>query len=472
MAKILDSYRINYQDFDRRLLEETNLLENWFIDKIFIERELEIGSEIECFLLDKDYNPAPDNLRLIKLVNKPYLIAEVGSAQLEINSEHFNFSSDCLSRLHANILQSWRYCCEIANQNDYHLTLIGSLPTATEMHHQKKFMTKVERYLTLDSCMAEHRAGKPIKINIDGYESLHIEPESLAMNGVVSAFQMHMQIGLSQSVRYYNVAQAIAGPVLALSANSPFIFGRHIWSDSRIVTFDQANTVSHFDTDRGFKCCCFGLNYLKDSFYELYEQNYQFYPRLMPQVDLELPLEKMFHVKRQNGIVYRWNRPVIDFNSLNQPHLRIEHRGPSSGPTVIDMIANAAFFYGLLNYFAVQDTPIEYLLPFHFARKNFYKAAKKGMDTQFNWFLGEEIMAYDLLEKLIPLARKGLQIFGINPADITLYLDVIERRVSLKTNGSDWQCRFIKKNGKDFNQMMAIYVQNQTREIPVSEWKI
>ncbi|MBA2652967.1 MAG: hypothetical protein H0U73_11985 [Tatlockia sp.] len=467
-----ESIRINYQDFDRRLLVETTLLENWFSDKVFIERELSIGSEIEFFLLDKLYNPAPDNLRFIDLVDQPYLVSEVGAAQLEINSSHYNFKGDCLSRLHANILKYWQFCCEVAIQNNYHLALIGSLPTATEKHHQKPFMTNKERYQLLDSCMAEHRGGKPIKINVEGIESLHLEPGSLAMNGLVSAFQMHMQIGLSQSVRYYNVAQAIAAPVLAISCNSPFLFGHQVWSETRIASFDQVMTLAHFDTARGFKCCTFGLNYLKDSFYELFEQNFQFYPRLIPEVTLDEPVEAMFHVKRQNGVVYRWNRPVIDFNKWNQPHLRIEHRGPSSGPTVIDMVANAAFFYGLLNYYAVQDTPIEYLLPFHYARKNFYKAARFGLDTTFNWFLGEEISAFELVKKLIPLSRKGLQIFGINAADIDLYLDVIERRVSLKTTGSDWQCRFIDKYGKDFNKMMSIYLENQYQEIPISEWKI
>ncbi|MBA3537446.1 MAG: hypothetical protein H0T84_12705 [Tatlockia sp.] len=466
------STKVNYYDFDRRLLVETALLENWFNDRVFIERELAIGSEIEFFLLDKDYNPAPDNLHLIKLVNKPYLVCEVGAAQLEINSGHFNFTADCLTRLHENILKYWQYCTEVARKNNYHVALIGSLPTASEAYHQHEFITNNPRYHLLDSCMAEQRGGRPITINVEGFDSLNLQPESLAMNGLVSAFQLHMQIGLSQSVRYYNVAQAIAAPVLAVSCNSPYIFGANVWSDTRIVTFDQVMTLSHIDTARGFKCCSFGLNYLKDSYFELFEQNFQFYPRLLPEVELDYPIEAMFHVKRQNGVVYRWNRPVIDFNDQKQPHLRIEHRGPSSGPTVIDMIANAAFFYGLLNYYAVQDTPIDNLLPFHLARKNFFKAARSGLKAEFQWFLGEEIKASDLIERLIPLARKGLLIFGIHAADINFYLDLIKRRASLKINGSDWQCRFINKYGKDFNNMMACYLENQYQEIPVSEWKI
>lgn len=464
--------KIDYSGFDSRLLAETTLLENWFIDKVFGERELAIGSEIEFFLLDSHYNPAPDNLHFIELVKEAYLICEVGTAQLEINSKHYNFSGDCLTKLHDNILQCWRHCCEVAKKNNYHLALIGSLPTATEEHHQRHFMTKKSRYHLLDFCMAEQRGGGPIRIHVNGAESLFLHPESLAVNGLISAFQLHMQIGLSQSVRYYNVAQAIAAPVLAIASNSPYLFGQEIWSDSRIATFDQVMTLLDFDRGRKFKCCSFGSHYLSDSFFELYEQNVQFYPRLLPETARDLSPEAMFHVRRQNSVVYRWNRPVIDFNSRNQPHLRIEHRGPSVGPTVIDMIANAAFFYGLLNYYAIQTPPIEQLLPLPFARRNFFNAARAGLNAQFKWFLGQDISARELIKSLIPLARKGLQAFGIHSADIQFYLDIVERRVALQTSGSDWQCRFIEKYGKDFHHMMATYLENQYQELPISEWKI
>ncbi|MFA5959132.1 MAG: hypothetical protein WC785_01275 [Tatlockia sp.] len=461
-----------YDYFDERLRAETNLLEQWFIDQVFTERELEAGSEIELFLLNKHYEPAPENLQFIEAVSEPFLIPEVGKAHLEINSCHTPLYGDCLRILHKDILTHWQTCCEVAKKRDNHLVLIGSLPTATEAFHQKKYLTDKIRYALIDTCCAQQREGKPIEINVKGYEHLHLYPESLAMNGLISALQFHIQVGLSQSVRYYNTAQAIAGPMLALSCNSPYIFGKHVWEDSRIAIFDQVMTLQRFDRKRGFKSCLFGISYLKDSFFELFDQNYQFFPRLIPEANPDSPLEDMFHVRRQNGIIYRWNRPVIDFNLQGQPHLRIEHRGPSSGPTVIDMIANAAFFYGLINYFAIQPVPLESLLPFHCARKNFFNAARFGLNTEFSWLLGRTVPALELLENLIPLARKGLQILGITAKDIEEYLGVIERRVAAKTNGSIWQCRFIEKNGKDFTKMIQVYIKNQNREIPVSEWKI
>lgn len=473
MTKEVGKDGINdYRLFDNRLMAETNLLENWFIDQVFVEQELEAGAEIEFFLLDKNYDPLGQNLEFIHELNESFLVTEVGAAHLEINSGHTGLTGGCLSILHDNILGYWKKCCALSQRLNTHLALIGSLPTATSAHHQLSFMTKKCRYKLLNDCMAEQRSQKPITVKVEGKEACVFHPESLAMNGLLSAFQLHIQIGLSQSVRYYNVAQAIAGPMLTISANSPFIMGYHLWSDTRVAVFDQVMTLPRFDRGRGFKCCLFGTGYLKDSFFELFDQNFQFFPRLLPEAMADFPPEEMFHVRRHNGVVYRWNRPVIDFSADSRPHLRIEHRGPSVGPTIIDMIANAAFFYGLIGYFAIQPTPIEYLLPFHQARKNFFNAARNGLHSRFKWFAGHEIDALDLLKELIVLSRKGLQILGISIGDINLYLGVIERRLETQTNGTEWQVRFIEKYGHDFHALMAAYLENQYQELPVSEWPL
>ncbi|ARG96801.1 glutamate-cysteine ligase family protein [Legionella micdadei] len=464
--------KIDYQEFDRHLFKETSLLEEWFIEEYFMERELAIGAEIEFFLLDKEYNPLPENLAFIDRVNQPFLIPEIGAWHLEINTSHFSLYGDCFSSLHKNILELWNHCLSIANDRNAYLALIGTLPTATERCHLPEYMTNKPRYHILNSCTAALCGGQISKIHIEGpKEALIMRPKSLVINGLISAFQMHIQIGLSQSVQYYNVAQALAGPILAISANSPFLLGHQLWSETRIASFDQSLTLRLFDRDRGFKCCLFGTNYLHNSFFELFDQNFQYFPRLLPEVFPEFPPEKMFHVRRQNGVVYRWNRPVIDFNPNLKPHLRIEHRGPPSGPTIIDMMANAAFFYGLLHYFAIQSVPIDHLLPFHDARRNFFNAARFGLQAKFKWFANREVNALTLLEELLPLAYKGLEALGITSDDIQGYLGIIKHRIKSKINGSQWQSNFIEKYGKNFYNLMTSYLENQYQERPISEWK-
>ncbi|WP_419419852.1 hypothetical protein ACNVED_00675 [Legionella sp. D16C41] len=464
--------KLRYREFDKRLLAETNLLEQWFIEQIFIERELEAGAEIELFLLDDKYNPAPDNLKFIKKVNDAALIPEVGKAHLEINTCHVHLCKDGLSKLHQNVLKFWQQCCDVARRNHYHLALIGTLPTATEKHLAIKYLTNKKRYHLINSCIWEHCSGKPILIDLLGAEHLKLPLHSLTINGLISAFQIHIQMGLSQSVKYYNIAQAIAGPMLALACNSPFLLGKHIFADTRVFLFEQALTLPRFDRALGFKCCMFGISYLKNSFFELFDQNYQFFPRLIPEISYKSSIDNMFHVRRQNSVIYRWNRPVIDFNNKGQPHLRIEHRGLSTGPTIIDMIANAAFFYGLLSYFSLQSTSIEHLLPFYLAKNNFFEAARHGFNAQFTWFLGKKMNACLLLKELIPKARKGLLALGINNSDIELYLDIIAERIDKRMNGSAWQCQFISKYGRDFHNLLEVYLHNQEQELPVAQWAI
>lgn len=463
----------NYQEFDSRLRAETKLLEKWFTNQVFSERELAAGSEMEFFLLNRNYQPAPDNSAFIEKSRETHLITEVGKAHLEINSKHTQLTRDCLRILHQDILRSFQTCCQEAQKSGYHLALMGSLVTATEDHHQAIYLTDKERYHILNGCMKEQSAGLPVQIKLEGgAEPLQIKPASLALNGLLSAFQLHIQTGLSQSVRYYNTAQAITAPMMALSCNSPFLFGKHIFADTRIFVFEEMMTLPRFDRAQGFKSCTFGTGYLRDSFFELFEENYRFFPRLMPVIYAEDPLEKMTHVRLQNGVIYRWNRPVVDFNHKGIPHLRIEHRAPSSGPTIVDMIANAAFFYGLVHYFANSPTPIEYLLSFTNARENFYYAARYGMNAEFTWFLGKKISAIKLLKHLLPYAQKGLQSLGIAKEDILFYLGIIKKRVHARMNGSRWQLQFTEKYGRDFSALMEAWLENQYAEIPLHEWKI
>jgi CBS domain-containing protein len=139
-----------------------------------------------------------------------------------------------------------------------------------------------------------------------------------------------------------------------------------------------------------------------------------------------------------NGTVWRWNRPcygVID----GRPHLRIENRALPSGPTVLDEVANAAFFLGLVSYFAEQKLDVRPAMDFDDAKNNFYAAARYGLKAELTWLNGSSYPATGLiLDQLLPLAKEGLSAAGIDAADIERYLDVIEQRVRSGRTGSRW----------------------------------
>ncbi len=465
------SNRVDSERFDYYLREETKLLKHWFDESLFVEEGLEAGSEIEFFILNRQYTPEPQNVALVNTVSCSQLVTECGAAQLEINSSHYPLTLDCLTRLHENILSVWQKTNDVARLNQYQLALIGSIPESDGFHNKISYLTSLKRYQLMNDHVSALRKGRPFTLELEGHEKLVLhQPISMCLGGLISSLQLHLKVPISQSVRYYNTTQAISAPMLALCANSPYFNGQDIWSETRICLYEQLFTMNNRRAGSR-PVDSFGEKYLSDSFFDLFKENLGHYPRLLTEISPDLPIEQMFHVRRQNGTIYRWNRPVIDFCN-HQPHLRIEHRGPSTGPTMIDMISNAAFFYGIVNYFANEPTPIEHLLAFQDAKHNFYQAARHGLNAHLTWFAGRKITAHDLLKELVPLARKGLLLLNIATDNIDYYLNIIEQRLVLKQNGAIWQRAFIEKHGKDFSSMLEVYVQNQNEDIPVANWKI
>lgn len=470
-ASDLPSNRVDAEQFDHALREETRLLKNWFDELLFVEEGLEAGSEIEFFILNRQYMPEPQNLVFVDEVFCPQLVTECGAAQLEINSSHHHLTLDCFTQLHQNILNVWQKTSDIARLHQCQLALIGSIPISDYLHNKISYLTNAKRYQLMNEHVAALRKDRPFTIELNGHEQLVLhQPISMCLGGLISSLQLHLKVPLSQSVRYYNTVQAISAPMLALCANSPYFNGQDIWSETRIFLYEQL-FLMHDDSHCLRQVDSFGEKYVSHSLFELFEQNLSHHPRLLTEISPDLQMEQMFHVRRQNGTIYRWNRPVIDFCN-HQPHLRIEHRAPSTGPTMTDMISNAAFFYGIVNYFAHEHTSVEHLLPFQYAKHNFYQAARHGLQANLTWFAGRKITACELLKELVPLARKGLLLLNIATDDIACYLNIIEQRLVLNQNGAIWQRAFIEKYGKDFSSMLEVYVQNQNEDIPVANWKV
>lgn len=458
--------------FNRLLNDETQLLGEWFSDHVFTEDPSQFGLEVECFLLDDKNRLLFKNLDFIKSLDKSYLVPEVGGAHLEINTLPFELKRGCLKQLDAHVHALWDACALHAKDNGSKLILIGSCPTAEECSHHSTHLTPKERYHQIDANMAYHRENEDIQIRLSGVESLNFNPQSLAVNGLLSSLHIHSRVGLSESVKRYNVSQFLIAPVLAASVNSPFIYSRNLWQESRIPMFEQVMNLHTSSNPEGFPCCFFGRDYLQSSFFELFEQNNSEIPRLSPMIDTAKPQEEMYHVRMQNSVVYRWNRPIVEFDDQGNLHLRIEYRSLPSGPTLSDMIANAIFLIGLVNFYTHEPLVPEEIVPFAYARDNFYLAALKGMDSKLYW-RGKEVDVQSLLlEQLIPQAKIGMERMDLDPYEISHYLHIIKDRVKKRATGSRWQEDYIKNYGPDFQQMMSVYLSWQAQDIPVSQWKL
>ncbi|MDP2252619.1 MAG: glutamate--cysteine ligase, partial [Thiobacillus sp.] len=253
---------------------------------------------------------------------------------------------------------------------------------------------------------------------------------------------------------------------------SPLLFGQRLWQETRVPLFDQAVELGGYGglAETTVRRVTFGRGYVAGSPLELFEENLEHYPVLLPIPQVE-PATRFPHLRLHNGAIWRWVRPLIGFDAAGQGHVRLEQRVLPSGPTVLDMVANAALYYGLVHALARQPRVAESDIPFAAARANFYAAARHGLQAELTWLDGRRHLAQDiLLEAGLPLAREGLRDFGLADAEIEHYLGVVEARVRSGQTGSAWQLQRLAQVGGDVHRMMDDYLENQRSGSPVHQW--
>jgi CBS domain-containing protein len=173
-----------------------------------------------------------------------------------------------------------------------------------------------------------------------------------------------------------------------------------------------------------------------------------------------------------NGTVWRWNRACYGVHN-GVPHLRIENRALPSGPTIVDEIANAAFFAGLMLAVPQAYGEIATRMAFDDAKLNFFRAARHGLDAQFQWIDGQTHSAVSLiLDHLLPLARHGLIEAKIASKDIDKYLGIIEERTQCAQTGARWIMKSLPATGNSASKLTSEILVNQKRGEPVHRWPL
>ena len=257
--------------------------------------------------------------------------------------------------------------------------------------------------------------------------------------------------------------------MVALSANSPFLFGKDLWHETRIPLFEQAVYIGPSER---VKRVGFGIRYLHESVLECFQANIDRYTVLLPRL-MDEPEEQLAHLRLHNGTIWRWNRPLVGINEQGVPHLRIEHRVVPAGPTLDDCIANAAFYFGTVRALAGMEAAPEHRLPFESAKENFYTAARQGLEARVEWLDGNKCSVADLCrDNLLPLARQGLQELGIDHHEIDHWLGIIEGRLERKQNGAVWQRAWVERYGRDMPGLIQAYLERQVEGDPVHHWDL
>lgn len=479
--------RQQIQEFIKYLLKDIRAMEKMLNNDLFETERVRIGAEQELCLVDRHAKPFPVSVDLLDLMQDDKFTTELALFNLETNLEPLDFKGSCLSEMEAGILRQLEKVRETVKEFDGDVVLTGVLPTIRKSDLDIENLTPLPRYRALCSAINKLR-GDEYDLRIQGMDELLMRFDSPLLEACNTGFQVHMQVHPDEFVQKYNIAQAITGPVLASAVNSPLLFGKRLWAETRVALFQQSvdtRKVGDHLRDSSPRVT-FGNEWLKNSILEIYKEDIARYRVMLSSSvteDVEELLEngevpKLMALQVHNGTVYRWNRPCYGISN-GKPHLRIENRVFPSGPTVTDEIANASFWLGLLNGMGDQYSDITETLDFDDAKMNFIAASKLGLDTKFKWAGDKRYSAVELITKeLLPIAQHGLEKAGVDCGDIDSYLDVIRQRTDLAKTGSHWMVTSYNSLIKDVTREQALtavtnaMIKNQKKGEPVHKWSL
>lgn len=472
-------------NFLRHILHDIDAFDQMVRENKFESGIHRIGAEQEFCITNRNWEPEDASEELLKALNDKHFTTELAKYNLELNLDPQDLEEDAFERVEYQLRQLMERAQSEAEKRNLHIILTGILPTITPRHIEFEHMTPNPRFEELNRVMKEHKGGD-FELNIQGVDQLIAKHDSIVFEACNTSFQAHLQIEPSEAVAQYNWAQAISAPVLAVSANSPLLLGKELWAETRIALFQQSIDIRSGSTliREQQPRVTFGTRWIRESFSEIFKEDIARFTFLVAGEIESDSLEelnagrmpKLKALQMHNGTIYRWNRPCYGVAN-GVAHLRIENRYIPSGPTILDEMANFAFWVGLMRGMPEDYARIWEKMDFKRVKANFLRAAISGMETKLQW-MGRVVDTKELIQdELLPIAEDGLRKSGIDDAAIRKYLGVIRQRLSSR-NGAQWMKGAYRalKDGhlKDVSlrRMTALMHRNQTSGKPVGEWPI
>jgi CBS domain-containing protein len=478
-------------EFLNHLLRDVDSLE-YMMDNGWFEKDIvRIGAEQEmCLVNTETYKPAPLSMEAIEaLPGCDWLETELARFNLEINCDPLVFEKKCFSALEDDIREKLNMINKAIEPMEAQVLLTGILPTFRKFDLGMHNLTPRVRYKNLMNAFQQQLNSRSFEFRMSGIDEIQIHHDSAMLEACNTSFQVHLQVHPEEYVQQYNIAQLLTAPVMALAANSPLVFGKRLWHESRIGLFQQAldtRTTSEHMRDRSQRVS-FGKRWIDDSILDIFKDDITRYCVMLATDITENSAEmvqqgktpKLKALQVHNSTVYRWNRPCYGISPNGQPHMRIENRVLPAGPTVQDEIANAAFWLGAVIGMTKEYGDIRNLISFEQAYDNFNKAAKFGIEAQFSWLGHKKIDPCELvLKEIIPLARIGLESQKVNSEDIDRFLGIIEKRAKTHINGATWLLEAYSKlkketdNDEALSVLTAAILDNQKNKRPMHDWKV
>ena len=444
------------------------------------------GMEIELNLVDDTGEPANVNAQVLELLADPDFQTEMGQFNMEINLAPREIRGAGLAEFEEAVRSSLNSADERARLEGGRLVMTGMLPTLMPRHVGIEALSANPRYAVLNDQIFAAR-GEDMALSIDGVEQLRTYTDSITPEAACTSVQLHLQVSPAQFATYWNAAQSIAGVQLALGANSPFLFGTELWRETRIPLYEQVTDTRPQELkEQGVRPrVWFGERWVT-SVFDLFEENARYFPALLPICEDDDPMAlleggvvpRLDELSLHNGTIYRWNRPIYAVVD-GRPHLRVENRVLPAGPTVVDAMANAAFYYGLVRALADQERPLWSQMSFSAAEENFHSGARYGIEATLYWpGLGAVPATELVLRRLLPLAHAGLDAWAVEAEVRDRLLGVIEGRCVTGTNGAAWQVASVHELERAggmgrtaaLHEMLRRYVENMHTNEPVHTW--
>src|SRR6201996_5277719 len=483
---------VKFSGEDRRMYREKvrrslDALARMLREQRFEDNPAQVGQEIELNLVDSHGSPSMRNADVLDAIADPAWGVEVGQFNLEINVPPRRLAGDAVAELEQVVRDDLNAGDEKARGTGTRLVMIGMLPTLRKSDVHLGTLSDSERFRALNEQVFAAR-GEDIRIAIDGAERLLTHTDSITPEAACTSLQLHLQVTPESFPNYWNAAQAAAAVQVALGANSPFLFGRQLWHETRITLFEQSTDTRPDELkEQGVRPrVWFGERWIT-SVFDLFEENIRYFPALLPICEEEDPLAvldqgaspQLAEMSLHNGTIYRWNRPVYD-NAGGTPHLRVENRVLPAGPTIADVVANAAFYYGLVRSLAEAQRPIWTQMSFTTAAENLHEAARSGLDAHLYWpGVGDTPVTELILRRLLPLAREGLGQWGVDSSCADRLLGIIEQRCLTGQNGAAWQIATVDRLGASgmdrreaLRQMTLRYIDHMHSNDPVHTWSV
>lgn len=485
-----DFSEADYARFSERLEESLHAMASVLVRPGFGAGPATLGAELELTVIDDAGRPLPVNRAVLAAAVDPRISLELDRFNLEINARPIPLAGRAFGALAAELSDALAAIDRAAARHRGRSIAIGILPTLVASDLQPGMLTESHRYRALSAAIRRLRH-EPFRIRIDGDDPLDVVCADVTFEGANTSLQIHLRVAPDDFAATYNAAQIATAPVLAAAGNSPLFLGRRLWEETRVALFRQAvdERIAAAEEDWRPARVSFGHGWVREGAVELFVEGVALHPPLLPLLGQEEPLAcvrrgevpALEELKLHHSTIWRWNRAVYDPSAGG--HLRVELRALPAGPSVIDMAANAAFLVGLTLALAPGARRLVSALTFGQARRNFYEAARRGLDAELLWPSScppspRPVPAAALVGILLPLAGDALRMAGVDAGEVDALLDVIAARVARRQTGAGWQRRTLARleerlpREPALRELVARYRHLADARRPVHEWPI